>query len=130
MSGMVPKGYVLTPEYEAQIKMIQLGNLPVSRRIDGMIFESYTTLAEYNASITPASPYPLDKINTPVLVIHPVDDPIVAVENVHGLVEKMPNARLFLVSDGGHFLFGHKEEVKVEIARFLMNDINETENDQ
>ena len=130
VTGMVPKGYALTSEYKPQIKMIQLGDLPVSQRIDGMIFESYTTLAEYNDSVTAASPYPLDTIITPVLIIHPVDDPIVAIENVRGLAEQMPNARLHEVPDGGHFLFGHREEVKAEIARFLMNHGIVLENDQ
>jgi pimeloyl-ACP methyl ester carboxylesterase len=32
--GLVPKGYVLTPEQEAMLKMIQLGDLPVSQRVD------------------------------------------------------------------------------------------------
>jgi hypothetical protein len=31
----------------------------------------------------------------------------------------MPNARLYVVPDGGHFLFGHGEAVKAEIACFL-----------
>ena len=128
VTGMVPKDYALTPEYKAQIKMIQLGDLPVSQRIDGMIFESYTTLAEYNDSVTAASPYPLDTIITPVLVIHPVDDPIVAIENVRGLAEQMPNACLYEVPDGGHFLFGHREEAKAEIAEFLRNNGTEPEN--
>jgi pimeloyl-ACP methyl ester carboxylesterase len=128
MTGMVPKGYVLTPEYKAQIKMIQLGDLPVSQRVDGMIFESYTTLADYNATVTADSPYPLNKMITPVLVIHPVDDPIVAIENVRGLAEQIPNTRMFIVPDGGHFLFGHREEVKAEIAEFLRNNGPELEN--
>ena len=56
--GLVPRGYVLTPEIEAMLKKIQLGDLPVSRRMDGMIFETFTTLAEYNASVTATSPIP------------------------------------------------------------------------
>jgi len=123
--GLVPRGYVLTPEYEALIKKIQRGDLPVSRRIDGMIFESYTTLPEFNASVSATSPYPLNKIETPVLVIHAVDDPIAIPENVCGLADQMPNARQFGVPDGGHFLFGHTEEVKVEIAQFLGSSVAE-----
>jgi 2-hydroxy-6-oxonona-2,4-dienedioate hydrolase len=123
--GLVPRGYVLTPEYTAMLKKIQLGDLPVSRRMDGMIFESFTTLAEYNASISATSPYPLNKIATPVLVLHAVDDPIVAHENVCSLADQFPEARKFYVPDGGHFFFGHTEEVKSEIAQFLRSTLAE-----
>src|SRR5512143_852154 len=121
--GLVPRGYVLTPEYAAQIKKIQAGDLPVSQRVDGLIFETYACADEFNASITATSPYPLSKIETPVLVINALDDPISIPENVRGLAEQMPNARLFVVPDGGHFLFGHTEEVKAEIAQFLRDSV-------
>jgi pimeloyl-ACP methyl ester carboxylesterase len=119
--GLVPKGYVLTPEQEAMLKMIQLGDLPTSRRIDGLIFETYTCADEFNASVSANSPYPLSKIETPVLIINAADDPISIPENVRRLAEQMPNARLFVVPDGGHFLFGHTEEVESEIAQFLIS---------
>ena len=107
--------------------MVQLGDLPVSRRMDGMIFETYTCAAEFNASVTAASPYPLSRIETPVLVINAADDPISIPENVRDLADQMPNARLFIVPDGGHFLFGHTEEVKAEIIRFLRSSLAEQE---
>jgi hypothetical protein len=37
----------------------------------------------------------------------------------------MPNARLFIVPDGGHFFFGHREEVNDEIAQFLRSSVAE-----
>jgi pimeloyl-ACP methyl ester carboxylesterase len=123
--GLVPRGYALTPEVAVAIKKIQLGDLPVSRRMDGMIFESYTTLPEFNASVSATSPYPLNKIETPVLVINAADDPIAIPENVHRLADQMPNARLFVVPEGGHFLFGHTQEVKSEIAQFLHSHVAE-----
>ena len=126
--GLVPRGYALSPENAAMIKMVQLGDLPVSRRIDGMIFETYTTAAEFNASVTAASPYPLCRIETPVLVINAADDPIAIAENVRVLANQMPNARLFIVPDGGHFLFGHAEEVKAEIIQFLRCSLAERNN--
>jgi pimeloyl-ACP methyl ester carboxylesterase len=118
-TGMVPKGYPLTPEYAALVNKVQTGNLPVSRRMNGWDFETYTCEKEFWASVTPASPYPLSKIETPVLVIMAEDDPISLPANVRALAEQMPNARLFIVPDGGHFLFGHAEEVRDEVALFL-----------
>jgi pimeloyl-ACP methyl ester carboxylesterase len=117
--GLVPKGYPLTPEQQAQVRTIQAGDLPASRRIDGMIFETYTCEAEFRQSVTPASPYPLNQIQTPTLVINAADDPISIPENVRALVDQMPNARLYVVPDGGHFLFGHAAEARVEITQFL-----------
>ena len=119
--GLVPKGYVLTPEQEAMLKKIQIGDLPTSKRVDGLIFETYTCAAEFNASISQDSPYPLSKIETPVLVINAADDPISIPQNVRYLAEQLPNAHLFILPDGGHFLFGHTEEVKSEIAQFLIS---------
>jgi pimeloyl-ACP methyl ester carboxylesterase len=121
--GLAPRGYALSPENAARIRMIQRGDLPVSPRMDGMIFESFTTLAEYNASVSAASPYPLAQIETPALVINALDDPIAIPENVRGLAEQLPGARLLAVPDGGHFLFGHTEEVKQEIWRFLRSHV-------
>lgn len=126
--GLVPRGYALSPEYQTQVRMIQAGDLPVSRRIDGMIFETYTCADEFNASVSAISPFPLSKIEIPVLVINSADDPIAIPENVRRLTEQMPNARLFVVPDGGHFLFGHLEEVKAEIAKFFRTNVPELHN--
>ena len=123
--GLVPKGYTLTPENAALIKMVQLGDLPVSRRIDGMIFETYTCADDFSASTSATSPYPLGRIETPVLVINAMDDPISIPENVRDLANQMPNARLLIVPDGGHFLFGHDDEVKAEILEFLRCNVAE-----
>jgi pimeloyl-ACP methyl ester carboxylesterase len=118
-TGLVPKGYALTPENAVIVSKVQTGSLPVSQRMDGWNFETYTCAKEFWASVTPASSYPLSKIDTPVLVIMAEDDPISLPANVHALAEQMPNAHQFVVPDGGHFLFGHAEEVRAEVARFL-----------
>lgn len=123
--GLAPKGYALTPEQEAMLKKIQLGDLPVSSRMDGIIFETYACEADYYASVTTASPYPLGMIQTPVLVINALDDPLSIPANVRAMAEQMPNARLYVVPDGGHFLFGHAEETKAEIDRFLRSFVVE-----
>lgn len=123
--GLVPRGYTLTPEYEALVKNVQQGDLPASRRMDGMIFESYTSVPEFNASVSPTSPYPLHKIKIPVLIIHAMDDSIVSPENVRKLAEQMPVTRSFVAPDGGHLLLGYNEEVKAEISQFLRSNVPE-----
>lgn len=123
--GLVPKGYALTPEYAAIVSKVQTGSLPVSRRMDGWNFETYICEKDFLVSVTPASPYPLSKIETPVLVIMAEDDPISLPTNVRALAEQMPNAHIFSVPDGGHFMFGHTEEVRAEVARFLGSHVAE-----
>jgi pimeloyl-ACP methyl ester carboxylesterase len=127
-TGLVPKGYVLTPEYAALVNRVQTSSLPVSRRIEGWNFETYTCEKEFWASVTPASPYPLSKIETPVLVMMAEDDPISLPANVHALAEQMPNVRQFVVPDGGHFFFGHADEVRAEVIRFLGSYTEEPQN--
>jgi pimeloyl-ACP methyl ester carboxylesterase len=127
--GMAPKGTIQTPEQEAQAKKIQLGDLPVSQRMDGMVFECYAITPEIEASVTADSPYPLSQIDTPVLVIHAADDTISVPENVRGLAEQMPRARRYEVPDGGHFLYGHGKEVNAEIAAFLRSNVAELAGD-
>jgi pimeloyl-ACP methyl ester carboxylesterase len=120
-TGLVPKGYVLTPEYAAIVDRVQSGDLPVSRRIDGEVFESYTVFDEFKASVTADSPYPLNQIQTSTLVVSAADDPISLPANVRALAEQMPKARLYVVPDGGHLFFGHAEEVRAEITHFLLS---------
>jgi pimeloyl-ACP methyl ester carboxylesterase len=117
--GLVPKGYLLTPEYAALVDRVQSGDLPVSLRMDGEVFESYTLYNEFKQSVTPDSPYPLNQIQTSTLVVSAADDPISLPANVRALAEQMPNARLYVVPDGGHLFFGHAEEVRAEIHHFL-----------
>jgi pimeloyl-ACP methyl ester carboxylesterase len=117
--GLAPRDYALTHEQAAMIKKFQKADLPVSRRMDGIVFETYTTEAEYKAQVTAASAYPLNKIQTPTLVINALDDPLSFAANVRAMAEQMPNARLYVLPDGGHFLFGHTDEANAEIARFL-----------
>ncbi len=123
--GLVPKGFPLNPEHQALVDTVQMGDLPVSRRMDGMIFETYTCDDEFKASVTPASPHPLNQIQTPTLVINAADDPISIPKNVRRLAEQIPNARLFIVPEGGHLLFGHIKEVRAEITRFLLSQVAE-----
>jgi pimeloyl-ACP methyl ester carboxylesterase len=127
-TGLVPRGYKLTPENAVLVSKVQTGSLPVSRRMDGWDFETYTCEKEFWGSVTPASPYPLSKIETPVLVIIAEDDPISHPANVRALAEQMPNARIYSVADGGHFLFGHAEEVRAEIGQFLRSHAVDPQN--
>jgi pimeloyl-ACP methyl ester carboxylesterase len=93
--------------------------------MDGIVFETYTYDDEFKVFLTPANQFPLSQIEIPVLVINAADDPISLPVNVRTLAEQMPNARLYIVPDGGHLFFGHAEEVRAEIAHFLCGHVAE-----
>lgn len=126
--GMVPKGAVLSQKDAALVDKVMLGDLPTSRRMDGIVFETYTYEDDFNTFLTPTSRFPLSRIQTPTLVINAANDPISLPANVRNLAEQMPNARLYTVPDGGHLLFGHAEELKAEIDTFLHIYAAESEN--
>ena len=115
----VPEGFVLTPEFETEVKDILATTIPSNGRIAGFYFDCYGVTSEFYEEISETSPYSVYKIETPVLVINALDDPLAIHENVRGLAEKFPNANLFIVPNGGHPLLGQAEEVKSEVIQFL-----------
>ena len=121
----VPEGFILTPEFEAEVTDILATTLPSSERINGFYFDFYGVTAEFHEEISETSSYSVYKIETPVLVIDALDDPIAIYENVRGMAEKFPNARLFVVPNGGHPHLGHSEEVNVEIVQFLKSNVTD-----
>jgi pimeloyl-ACP methyl ester carboxylesterase len=116
LSMFVPKELPLTDEMTADIRQAALSVLPSSRRANGMVFDTYLGNHEINN-------YPLDQVRTPTLVISAIDDPAALHENACTLAERIPNARLVAISDGGHLMLGHTEEVKYEITQFLLSDL-------
>jgi pimeloyl-ACP methyl ester carboxylesterase len=64
--------------------------------------------------------YPLASINAPTLVVHAVNDPVVALEFGHFSAAQIPGAHMLEVEDGGHFCcVTHREKVVPAIMRFL-----------
>jgi pimeloyl-ACP methyl ester carboxylesterase len=70
--------------------------------------------------VTLMPPYPLNLINVPTLVVHAVNDPVVAFEFGRFSAAQIPGARMLEVEDGGHFCcITHREKVLPVIIRFL-----------
>jgi pimeloyl-ACP methyl ester carboxylesterase len=122
--GLAPKGFKLTAGNEDLIKRFLTSALPVSERMAGLIYDSYPAVAEFNESVTASSPYPLGRVNTPVLVIHALDDPLAIARNVLALAGLLPNAQIYTLPDGGHLYFGHMEEVTSEILQFMKGHLD------
>ncbi len=119
----IPGEFIFTPDLKAEIDKALVTTLPLSERIDGSIYDNYDIDAEFYEEISETSPYPLSRIETPVLVINALDDPYAEPENVRGLAEKFPNARLFVVPSGGHVILGHTQEIQAEITEFLLSHV-------
>ncbi len=69
---------------------------------------------------TQMPPYSLSLINTPTLVVHAVNDPVVAFEYGRFSATQIPGACLLEVEDGGHFCcVTHSEKVVPAIINFL-----------
>jgi len=117
----VPQGFSLTSEYKAEVEAALLGTLPISSRADGMVFDTYVSNPEINR-------YPLGEVVTPTLVISAVDDPMALHANARTLADQIPNAQLMAVSNGGHLLLGHTEEVRLEVTRFLRSQVSLLQN--
>jgi pimeloyl-ACP methyl ester carboxylesterase len=118
----VPAGSVLAPETEGEVKDVLSSTMPASERIDGFYFDTYGVTSDFYEEISETGLYSANKIETPVLVINALDDPLAVPKNVRGLVEKFPNARQYVLPDGGHLLLGHSAEVNEQITQFLRSN--------
>ena len=109
----VPAGFALTPALDAYVQDTLASVSPISRRGDGMMFDTFISNPHINSG------YPLAQITTPVLVVSAVDDPMALHANARALAEQIPGARLLAISDGGHLMLGHTEEVRAAITQFV-----------
>lgn len=75
--------------------------------------------------LTQMPSYPLARINAPTLVVHAVNDPVVAIEFGRFSAAQIPGARMLEIEDGGHFCcVTHREKVVPAIIRFLNNSLS------
>ena len=109
----VPKGFELTPEYNADIAETMETILPVSPRADGALFDMYVSNPDINTG------YPLEEITVPVLIINAIDDPLALYDNARAMAKRIPGAKLVTLESEGHMLLGHEERIRSEIGEFL-----------
>ena len=70
--------------------------------------------------------FPLEKIQTPTLVVHAQDDSLVSIRQGRFSAENIPNARFLKYSSGGHLLLGQRAGVRAAVETFLREVINES----
>jgi pimeloyl-ACP methyl ester carboxylesterase len=92
---------------------VMLGSLPISRRTAGVLFDMFVS----NPSISDGLAY--DRIASPTLLVHAVDDPAPPIEGARALARSIPGARIMELADGGHLLLGREKEVQRRIREFI-----------
>jgi pimeloyl-ACP methyl ester carboxylesterase len=118
----LPNGFNLTPEEQVEVNDLMFSILPVTNRTEGTYFDTYISTPEMLNSSENMN-YPYYDIKAPTLVISAVDDPLALHENAITLADRIPNATLLSIPNGGHLLLGHQEEVKSEITQFINNNV-------
>jgi pimeloyl-ACP methyl ester carboxylesterase len=87
-------------------------SFPVSLRRDGIVNDME------QVSVLPT--YALDQIQSPTLVIHAENDPIVPIDLGEYSAKTIPHASFLKVNDGGHFCaVTHREEIVSRLRDFL-----------
>lgn len=85
--------------------------LPVSRRAEGLLFDSRT------AGSPP--PMELEKIICPILAISAEDDLYGTAVSARYVATNVPNGKLLLYPQGGHLLVGHDDNVWRIVSSFI-----------
>jgi pimeloyl-ACP methyl ester carboxylesterase len=88
------------------------GIFPLSRRVDGALFDAFVSNPDINAR-------GLADISTPTLIVHARDDALAPCWGGIALAERIPGARLLVVEDGGHLMLGEHPEVAVAVEALL-----------
>ena len=83
--------------------------LPLSSRVRGIALDSNTKL----------SPWPLERLKLPVLIISAKDDQWKTLPGARFTAERIPGAKLHILSDGGHLMIGREKQVADWIGNFL-----------
>jgi len=105
------------PELEAaasdedrrQVTEIMRSVLPLSSRVAGIAVDSGITL----------SPWPLERIRVPVLIISAADDLFKTLPGAQFTAEHIRGAELRVLKRGGHLMVGQGAQVKSWIRQFL-----------
>lgn len=97
------------PEKMEYLHKLYKTTFPSTSRRDGMIndlnlMENFT-------------PYPIEQINTPTLVIHAMNDPIIPITSGEFTASTIPNAQFLKLEEGGHFVCVTHLERTIPIIR-------------
>jgi pimeloyl-ACP methyl ester carboxylesterase len=108
----VPKGFPENDGQAAYVEEMLNSIFPLGPRVEGAIFDAFTSNPEIND-------YPLEEVGVPTLIIHTKDDPLASYDAAEAASERIPGATLVGLSSGGHLGLGQTQTVREAIADFL-----------
>ena len=97
---------------EAFVNDLVDGFLPASRRLKGLANEA--------AAVDPTLDYPLDSIDSKVLIVHARDDRLNPFRIGETMAGRIDNSIFLALDSGGHLLLGHHEMLRSQISAHLM----------
>jgi pimeloyl-ACP methyl ester carboxylesterase len=109
----------LAPVQLDWLSTVMVSFLPVSLRIEGIMNDVCVSNPGMNDTAI------FEKIAVPKLIIHAVDDPMPPFTGAREIANWLPNTRFVEISDGGHLLLGHLDQVQTEIAAFIQQHAGE-----
>lgn len=112
MAGVPPEVYKnLTQEERQTVDELVRSILPIAPKLDGILNDCRQILGMEDI--------PLEEIQTPTLLIHVANDPLVPVTGAQQTARRLPNARLVELPFGGHLLVGNHRTIIPEVEAFL-----------
>lgn len=117
MFGVSPEEFEAANESDQQAFNELLATiLPIKPRREGIFND-----AELNNPymILHYDDYPLERIETPVLILHAEDDTLALYSTMTDNAPRFPNATVVSYESGGHVLFGHDMENRESILDFI-----------
>jgi len=117
MFGVSKEEYKNASSYEReQFDNMMKTLLPVKPRKRGIINDNKeinpNMLKNYDA-------YPLERLSTPVLILHAKNDPMASFEDMKEASERLKNKKVIVYEKGGHILFGYNQANKQYISDFI-----------
>jgi 2-hydroxy-6-oxonona-2,4-dienedioate hydrolase len=100
----------LEPADVAMVDQLLQAMLPMSQRMDGIRLDQAREMPK---------DFPLEQIKAPTLVIHARDDSLIDYSNGEHTAARIPGAEFLMLEDGGHFLVGHRREIRARAMTFL-----------
>jgi pimeloyl-ACP methyl ester carboxylesterase len=94
-----------------------VAGLPISERTEGIVFDNERSNPGVND-------VPFERIETPTLIFQAIDDPR-ELRGGRELARRIPTSE-FIGLTGGHFLFGHANEIRAATAQFIAQHSNES----
>lgn len=124
MFGVTTEEYESATTYEKEkLKELFSVILPIKPRRPGIMNDQNITNPYM---VTHYDEYPMEEIQTPVLILHAKNDPMALYSSMTNAAKRFPNAMVISYETGGHILFGHEQENREAIEAFLSETSNKS----